>query len=788
VLTDSDISAILQSLFLIFSLFIPFFVCLFTPILPFILQVAIFVSKENDFEKPISTDSKSALYKLYLNIHRNCIVSVYSSNSSSRRHGSGNVIINGEEDTEENIINLGNDVDTVDYQYGEHGSSKNETDGIESFKRNYERSFNDLEMYEGRNQFDERIEMSALGDKRKSDNESKRVKSINCAENDGANSRDNIDGSRSNVDGCVGESNSGSECKHAHGNSSEDGSHGVDMDRDRDRGYSGYDVKHIAERQNQSVHQYGIQRNSVSTVIGGSRQTDNMSYSRRNDNRHNSSNYSEANLGSSSALKKREMQNRNFDRNNLYNNSFLDNVNRDGRYYNSNSNDNDNDNDDRSDSRNSDTSSASCGNNNNDNDGSHNKRDIGNDHHDRQYYRSSSHSCSSSSSSNGHMIKDRNNDSNNNDNSDDNDNNNRSDTSNYDHDHNGFINCKEKAFRSSNSAVHENQKRNRNIDRRNDKCNNGNVGPNFNNNSTGDRSTSSNGNDYGNRSESVNQHALGGVPTDNRDNSIQLLNSSYNISAINDSNRVRSNGNNGLNENNSSSSGSHIAQRSQTAQFTPGNYSRNNVKGTFFDTVKRDNSSASVSDAVVHRKDPSSSHSHGDGHDHGDGDGDGGKDISYMNMYSVTSTNMNANMSAKQTVMSSNQGEKVRFNYDDRAARQRIHGPNVGVNIGTSAADSELVHSASTSTGAAFSQKKGNNSFFSNQDSIDVHSIHAARKHTQIGNIEYGEGNYESKRDNSAFFETSNGDSEPAITSMLLSTVSADSSLGAKKKKVRSAD
>jgi hypothetical protein len=776
-LTQSLVSAILPSLLLKLS---SLFVCLFTPILTLILQVAIFVSKENDFEVPISTDSKSALYKLYLNIHRNCIVSVYSNNNSSSGRRHGNVNRNEEEDMEDST-SFGNGVDTVDYQYGEHGGSKSEIDGIEKFKRNYESSFNDVVMYEGKNQIIENKE--TLGDRGKSDNETKKMKNNNCADNDSANSRVDVNGSRSNMGGCVGEGYNGSGCKY--GSSSEDSRH------DMDRAYSAHDMMHRMESQQNS-----IQNNSVGTVNDGYGQNDNMSDSRHSDRHHsNSSSHSEENFGSRSDLIKREMLNRNFDSNILNNINIHNNTNGDRR------------NDNYDNNHNFYTSSGSSGNNDNN---SYSKSYIGNGDCDLQYSHSNTQSSSSSSR---HRNADHNNNANNNNISNDN---NRNSSSNSDD--NGSIKCEENIFYNNYSNVHENQNQNRHIDRRNDKNNIGNGGPQFNdnnaqnngnadfpsrndkynvtvhsNNTTGDRSTILNENYNGNRSESVNQHALRGVPSDNYDNNIQLLNISNNNSKNNNNNGVMRNGNNGLGYSNSSSSSrsgstsSHVAQQSQTAQFTAGNNSRNNIKVTFFDTVK--STDLSVTEAALHRKDNPNSSSHGDGH------GYGGKGISYCNTYSGTDKNMNINanmnMSVKQTFISSSQGEKGRFNYDNsgnRVAKQRIHDPGVDVDKGTAATDSALVHCASTSTGAAYSQKEENSNFFSNRDNFDINSVDTARKRTQIGSIQYGKGNYESTQNNSAFFETSTGTAKPAGALMLLSTENAQSNLGAKKKKERSAD
>jgi hypothetical protein len=738
------------------------------------------VSKENDFEIPISTDSKSALYKLYLNIHRNCIVSVYSNNNSSSGRRHDNVNRNEEEDMEDST-SFGNGVDTADYQYGEHGGSKSEIDGIEKFKRNYESSFNDVVMNEGKNQNFENKE--TLGDRGKSDNETKKMKSNNCADNDSADSRVDVNGSKSSMGGCVGEGYNGGGYKY--GSSSKDCRH------DLDRVYSAHDMMHGMESQQNS-----IQHNSVGTVNDGYGQNDNMSNSRRSD-RHdsNSSSHSEENFGSSSGLIKREMHYRNFDSNNLHNINIHNNTNGDRRNDNNDSNYNFN------------TSSGSSRNNDNN---SYSKSDIGNCDYDLQY-RHSDTQGSSSSSSNRRRNADHNNNAHNDNNVGNDDN--RNSSSNFDN--NGSINCEENIFYNNYSNVHESQYQYRQIDMRNDKNNIRNGESQFNdnntqnngnadfpsridkynvtvhsNNTTGDRNTNLNENYNGNRSESVNQHALRGVPSDNYDNYIHLFNISNNSS---NNNRVMRNGNNGLGYNSSGSSSSHVAQQSQKAQFTAENNSRNNTKGTFFDTVK--SADLYVSEAALHRKDNPNSNSHGHGH--------GGKGISNINTYSGTNKNMNIdanmNMSVKQTFISSSQGDKVwfsqgekaRFNYDNsgnRVARQRIHDPGVDVDKGTAATDSALLHCASSSTGAAYSQIEENSNFFSNRDNFDINSVDTARKRTQIGSIQDGKGNYESTQNNSAFFETSTGAAKPAVALMLLSTENAQSNLSGKKKKERSAD
>lgn len=692
---------------------------------------------------------------MYLNIHRNCIVSVCSNNSSSgRRQGSTNKI--EEEDVEDNTT-FGNEEDTVDYQYGEDDGSKNEKDCIQNFKRNYESSFSDVVMYGENNERTGNKEMSSMGDRGRSENESKKMKINNHdGDIDRTTGRDGINGSRSNKDGCA----SGSKSGNAHRN------HNRNEDDRRSKEYSFDDMEHRTGTQTQNGIQNGIRDNSMSLVNYRVQGDGNLSSSSHDDMPHNKyRSHNEENFGSSSDPKQRVLQNRDFDSNilddshTIYSNNFESdarNINNENRHntfiVNSSSSSN------NSNSYNSNSS-------NGDYDPQHSHSDSQN----KRNFPSRSHSDSHSQS----IYSNNNND----DNDNDNDNNYSSNNRN-----NGNINCAQNLSLTSNSDVYVNQNRNRYIGERNDTQNNGNSDissrdDNYNKTAnsdkmTGERNTDFNENNYENRTNSVNQHALIKVTVDYHDNNIRLCN---NIN--NDNNMIMRNDINSGNNNNNTN----IAQHTQRAQGTDGNYSPYDIPETFFDSVKRTELPLTVTG--MHRMDPTSSHCHGNT----------GQDASYFNTYSdgntnanidrntVTKGNMNMNLSAKQSIVSSTQGEKVRFNYDNngyRLTRNKVQNPD-----GT-AADSAYVSSASTRTAG----REGNSYAVNNQQQhhLYVNSSDTARKHAPIDTaIGYSGGNYEA----SPIFETTSCSAQnQAVTSMSVCTKNADLRVGAKKKKERSVD
>jgi hypothetical protein len=661
-----------------------------------------------------------------------------------------------EEEDKEDTTNFGNEEDTVDYQYGEDAGSKVDNEIIEKFKRNYESSFDDVVMYEGQNQNRENKEISALGSGGRS--ESKKMKSTHDgdADEDGASGRDGINGSRSNMGGSSGESSNGCEYGSRSGGDKHEGL------------FSAHDLSRRvgSHNQNQNILLDGAQSTStsISKVSHSFRQSDNMSNRYPKDMSHNNNNsvsHSEVNFGSSFDTKKRDSNtndlNSNF-RNGTNSVSRSDN----GRTTGSGS------------SSNNSYSSSSSGNG------------IGD--YDRQY--GHSHTQSHIQSHDAH--------------------NNDSNHSGYNNDRNESLCREEIVYRNINSSVHGDLDRNRCIDTRNDCNNNGNGESHFNNGNIQNNGNSefSSSNDYynkpansnlmrninsnynengnGNRAESVNQHALRGITTDNRND--------YRLSFTNNHNNNKNNSNGVVRNDHSSnsdsnSSSSHTAQWNQTAQFADGNKSRNHIPEKFFDAVKRTDLPDSETVLRGMRKDPPNSHAHSLS---GTSCFNTAPDTNInMNMNINTERNkdrdmnMKMNMNAKQTSVRSGLGENVRFNYDNsgnRVTRHKVHGPDMA------AAGPVLAEGEWTSSATGCTERKAFSSAIDSQGHIH---LYAEQNHAPIGTIECSEGNHGSGQhdSDSAFFETSNSAPKSAMTSTLLGIDNHHhTSLGAKRKKERSAD